>query len=448
MTFKVFLSSIFSISVLLCTAQKVRIEGEANQLIGFTVELAKQKAPFSSDWITLDSDTIDENGNFLLESRLDEITLVSIRVNRFKTPIYLEPGGNYTIAIPNNDEYNLIPFWRPGNLDYYFIDIDTNDVNRIIRDFDSEYLNLYLNNEGRNILSIRHEVKKFEETYAPYSQGFEGQYKRYSVALLKLTSGSSKLKLYEEYLKNDPIILDHPAYSDFFNNFYPNFFESKEFSEAAQDSLFKTGMSLAVLDSLMSRNEFFALEEIRQWVMVKSIREEALKNDKPSNLLNKILDELELVAINQEIVNSVRGVQIDIEKRFTPLPVQKITDGNMNIEKGKPGILVVAFPRGNERTKEANTLENLLVKYGDYFQVIEYQMSSSLDNANTWMRVQGNNRVLVEDLSIFRFPWYGWFDENGMLVERDLFKPSDGLEERLYGIKAKADEQNRIKIGQ
>ena len=55
--------------------------------------------------------------------------------------------------------------------------------------------------------------------------------------------------------------------------------------------------------------------------------------------------------------------------------------------------------------------------------------------------------AFLNDLDIYQLPWYGWMDSAGKLT-KEINKPSEGLEERLYSIRAKAMEKQKNKVGQ
>jgi hypothetical protein len=79
---------------------------------------------------------------------------------------------------------------------------------------------------------------------------------------------------------------------------------------------------------------------------------------------------------------------------------------------------------------------------------VEIVLGSKEQSEENWPSIQlVSPGGLLNDLDIYQLPWYGWMDSEGKL-RKDIVKPSEGLEERLYSIRAKAKEEQKIKVGQ
>ncbi|MCH2214441.1 MAG: hypothetical protein MK086_04640, partial [Flavobacteriales bacterium] len=118
------------------------------------------------------------------------------------------------------------------------------------------------------------------------------------------------------------------------------------------------------------------------------------------------------------------------------------------INDTRPCFILVSLGRSKERDKEAQVIDQLLVNYSEYFQVLEFTIGGNQRTPATWpIKDILSAENFLKDLLIFQLPWYGWIKKDGS-IELDIQKPSLKLEERLFSIRAREREKNKIKVGQ
>ncbi|MFT4771192.1 MAG: hypothetical protein ACI9CP_000411 [Cryomorphaceae bacterium] len=432
-------------------AQTTELDGISPDWSGLTVEISRYQNPISGEKIFLDLDTVDASGEFKLSFDTDEIGQVWLSVNRFTAPLFVEPNGTYTIEISPSREFVLIPNWRPGSFEYIFTNLDSTDINAEIVKFDQTYFDFFTQNAlliGNS--ALRQKVKTFEAKQENTKNEFLRDYVRYSLAEMKLTAGFPKNELYSTYLKDEKLKLTNPSFYSFFNVFYSNYFNryDAKFGGANISNQLAVGLSYFELDSLFLKDDFLQREDIRQWVMLKSIKETIYLKTYSGEKLIELLNSIESKPHSESIERAARKIRTDYE-RSVSANLLELFPALKELELlNKPTMVVVAQGSSNEWRRESSLLKVFLDEYGAYFQVVEIVLGSKEQSEENWPSIQlVSPEGLLNDLDIYQLPWYGWMDSEGKL-RKDIVKPSEGLEERLYSIRAKAKEEQKIKVGQ
>lgn len=432
------------------TAQLTEINGISPEWSGFAVEVSRYENIISGEKILLDRDTVDANGFFNLSFDIDETSQVWVSVNRFSAPLFVESERKYSIEISPSQEIALIPTWRPGSFEYLFTDLDSSDINAEIIKFDQSYFDFFTQN-ARLIgnPALRKEVKSFESNQNKTENEFLRDYIQYSVAEMKLTAGFSKNEIYATYLRDSELKPANPSFYSFFNVFYSNYFNRYDvkFGGESLSNLLGKGLTYEKLDSLLLKDDFLQREDIRQWVILKSIKETIYLKTYSGERLVEILKSLELKAHSEMIERAARKIRIDYERSVSANLLElypQLMDLDLPV---KPILIVVSQANSNELKRESSFVTSLFDDYGQYFQVVELSLNKDQD-ADFWpVSLLESPESFLDDLDIYQLPWYGWMEPDGTLT-KDINKPSEGLEERLYSIRAKATEKEKIKVGQ
>ena len=85
---------------------------------------------------------VDSTGHFSLAVNIDKTINATISIDFHKTEVFLEPSRKYTIRIVpmKYDEYTEVnPFIQSQNLSFDEVDLDPQELNNLIDDFDSVY---------------------------------------------------------------------------------------------------------------------------------------------------------------------------------------------------------------------------------------------------------------------------------------------------------------------
>jgi len=429
----------------------VRVKGYAQELAGMVINLSVNSDPIKVKYVKLDSDTIDTDGYFELESDIQQICKATIRVNRFSSVIYLTPGKEYEIEIPKSKLFILIWSWNSGELVYNFENLDSADVNAEILTFNESYYSFfdtYAHLVGTR--ALRNEVEKFENEYRVFNNTFASEYAKYSIAEMKMVAGFSKDSLYAQYFKTSKLNFSNPAMERFFFLFYDEKFS--RFNPLAEEKLknLKEPLSFNKLNSLLKEHAYLENRDVRHWYALNLLELYAFFGDAElDKKIVEILKEFETTALDPMLEKSITKTRLSIlkpkkENFFDIYPkVEELITSTT-----KPSLLLVSLGKSKERDKEAQVIDELLIKYGDLFQVVELTIGGNQRTPATWpVGDILSAEDFLRDLLIFQLPWYGWMETDGTFVG-DLEKPSIFLEKKLFSLRAKEREKNKIKVGQ
>ncbi len=431
--------------------QNVNISGDSPELAGFSIVAGRYENPISGKFIELDEDTVNAEGQFQLSFDTKEIDKIWLMVNRFSAPIFVMPDRDYSIKISPSREFVLIPAWRPGSFEYFFTDPDTSDINAEIIDFDQSYYSFF--NQNAQLLgtpALRKKVKEFESENDLIEEGFLADYIRYSIAEMKLMAGFAKNELFQLYIENEELKFSNPSYYSFFNAFYANYFDRYDvtFGGASISNRLANKLGYEELDSLFLRDDFLQRDDIRQWVMLKSIKESIYLKNYSGDKLAAILNEIEMNAHSESIKQAAQNIRTDYLNATSNDFFEIVTEAAELLSDSLPTFIVVTLNETTEWKRESSFLGSLQQEYGDYFQILELfpDEERQIEDGRISLRIK-SPRQLMSQLDIYQLPWYGWLSKSGELT-RNINKPSEGLEERLYSIRAKALQEQKIKVGQ
>ncbi len=437
--------------------QNAEILGKAEFWAGKNVYLTAEKDPISHSLFIVYTDTIAADGTFKLVADTSKIQQYWIRVNRFKAPIWLEPGKEYSISIIPVPENKLVDTWQNGGFEYAFLSLDSADINQQLADFDTQYYNFYLDN-ARFIgtSQLKSKVRGFVNNQeASISDDFIDIYKEYTLAEMKLSSGFKRDDLFNEYLKNKPLHIGNPAYYNFFDLFYADNFQSYDlkFGGATIANRLKKGMPADSVNTLMSIDYFLENDTIRQLVLLKSISEVYSNPAYPTENLKQVLDLIIHDPASKQIGEIANRLKAKLDNSLIGSKFSNYTSSLhpafILSNDTLPTVYLISYEGSVESEKEAMILKSLLEKYSDFAHFAEVRISNSNQKpGRDWPVYYPDNKLeFLNQFEIYRFPHFIWVNGNGEIAENGIEKPSEGLEKRLFKIKSDYEEKNRIKVG-
>ncbi len=446
----------------LSTAQDAVVVGSAPHWAGREIRLLSYSDPISKTEIRLDADTVDGDGNFELRSNIEEISQYWLAVNRFKAPIYLTPGRTLEIAVNREPNDVLIDTWQTGGFIYIFPDLDSNDVNAGIAQFDAGYYDFFLQNSrflGSKTMFVK--LREFESAKVDTLQEnkFLRNYIDYSLAEMKLTAGAPKNRIFESYIQDQPWNLNNPAWYTFTDLFYASYFDSfdSRFGGIAMHNRFSKGLNPEGLDSLLANDDFLKDQALRHFVILKSTAESLYDNKYKSKPLLSVLSWLENNAESpvREIAVRVRTTSLN---RTTGFPIDSLhldfAENGMTwpIEDSLPTYLITTASWNTESQKELDQLRILAEKYRDHFHILRVDIaagSQEKDNEEFLTAFPQDISEYLNLLGVYSIPHAVWIDPDGTIRKnKEAPKAGDELEKHLFKLKVAKEEQNKLRIGQ
>jgi hypothetical protein len=456
--FKKFIYLTFSILMAqFAFSQASTIEGTGAHWMGKEVSLSICIDYISNTFEIVDQTKIDKKGRFTLKFETSETTTAWIVVNRWKAPIIIEPGKTYQISIVETKESVLVDTWQNGFFDYDFIDLSPDDLNAKLSKFDGEYFNFYLDNaQYIGTFRMNQLVKKFAEQREDSTwMNFESDYKNYSIAEMKLSSGFKRNDLFQTYLSDTSRYYSSEAWYRFFELFFTDYFQNFDSNQGGMAiyNRFRKGMNADSLDILLQKDDFLENEYTRQLVTLNAVAQVGGSNQYDINTLYDITAWVSENAINSQIRLTSEMLKTKLSNQPSQISFEKLTENwspKVSRDESEKYILVmVSDSQNKESQKEALVLESLIGKYGDIFEVLELNVNSKLQiKSEEWSSFDVKSiGTFLDTYKIYGIPHFMWFNPQGEMVEYNLEKPSMGLEKRLYKIQSDKKESQRIKIG-
>jgi len=190
-----------------------------------------------TDYISFTQKSLGEfivaaNGDFSFTFSSLQIVNIYIELGALRLSAFVEPGKTYQIALPPKrdltDAEKLNPYFK--HFSFSLFANNSGYLNEKILQYDSLYF-AFLEKDFKEVY-FKHGANGINRfaTYAdslvPSSESkFFDAYKRYKIAGIKhLARPTNKKLLVKNYLQNQPVLYDNPAYFDFLGSLYKNYF--------------------------------------------------------------------------------------------------------------------------------------------------------------------------------------------------------------------------------
>lgn len=236
-----FMKRILSLTItLLClcnivVAQKnITISGTIKDGEGKVVELYRYSDKISCYEVLEDSVTVGEDLRFELQTYANYPMLVFLQVENYSQSFYVEPGRTYKVHIGdfdwNVDETKNV-FLDPVALPLEFVNLPEDDINILIDRFDRAVDQYVLAHRGVFDQRFRPQPKYFDSLVLEMNRvcpdvedcDFFNRYKRYTLAKMKMDMRIvSRTKIFNEYIKDQPVICHDENYMSLFAALYSN----------------------------------------------------------------------------------------------------------------------------------------------------------------------------------------------------------------------------------
>lgn len=247
------LSFFFSLfTILSIKGQNVTIKGQAKGAEGKIINLFIHSDQITFTEINLAKAVIDSSGKFSLNANISNVLLTYLKIDNFKTGLYIEPDKNYEVnIIPEladaaNSKGN--PYLNPAGFSLEIVDSwqlavssqqtavsnQTPELNTIIKKFNNLY-NDFVINKFQALFRSRHKAIldsfkiKADSTFRDINNKYFKDYMKYKIGSIEFMSRlKSTDNISKEYFYNKPVLYDNAEYMEFFNEFYTKFFTTSK----------------------------------------------------------------------------------------------------------------------------------------------------------------------------------------------------------------------------
>ncbi|PLX00549.1 MAG: hypothetical protein C0591_01025, partial [Marinilabiliales bacterium] len=304
---KKIITFILGLQAIIAVSQHVEISGTA---IGHPDELVRlicYKDQFSRLDNTLAITRTDVWGNFTLDVSVEKTNYAFLALGLKKGDFYLEPGNKYQFQILDDTIKGSIYDQMPLQFNLYA----TNSIlNSRIGQFNYEY-NVFLYENQRQIIRAKDKsivnnfIEEMKRKYAVNevpSEIYLTDYVIYTLASLEWISKSKPdSAILMEFFVNQEILYNNIAYSDFFRDFFKEYFNTQKFYIYDELITAIRSQQMAKIDSLLVRDDLLAADDqLRELVLITLLARNFHNQDVAKKDILHILSQLQVSAKSLE----------------------------------------------------------------------------------------------------------------------------------------------------
>jgi len=442
-------------SLQISAQQQVTLQGKAPDYAGESITFYRYTDYLTRDTLHLAHSLADGKGQFACRFELRETTKVLTNLGPYKAYMFAEPGKSYELALPQKKKktqaQQLNPFFEGIPVHIGIKSASKNDLNYHIFRFSNLYKDI-VNQNLNNIKGLarqRDSVLKKLDTTVTYDHPFFKDYKRYTIASLKLPLGFHSQKIEQQYFAGQPLLYNNPAYMDAFATLYNDYL--KELFSRFGNRLYwviNGKKSYALLDSLCSQDTLLGVNpELREMVILHSLHEAFHSERFSATAIRHMLDTFPTFSDN----NRHREIARHIRQKATILspgeraPAFCLYDADSNqvcLEDFNEQYIYLGFCNSKNYScmRHYKLLENLADKHRRHFRIIIISNNSFSgmarfarhhDYSFTFLHY-GRQKDILRDYRVRAMPAYYFIEPGGKLSIAPAPSPSEDIEQRIY----------------
>lgn len=360
-------------------AQNVTIKGRAEAYKNKEINAYSYDDLITKRENLLDTDTINETGDFTLKINTDIIQRIFLKINNQKAHIYVQPGKNYLVRFPEKDTSRYI---NPNveQVQNLIIKVkDTTDINYLVIDYNEQF-DIFWENNYQYFIAKRAKpaidsfMVRMRKRYEPIKNDFFKTFVEYSIVSLRGNTLQSPNALTYEYIVKKPIHYTNYEYMEFFHSAFKQFLGIYALSTegAGVFTEINTNASYEGLMKTLSFHKFLKTDTLRELVMLKGLQELIYNKQFKTENIFVILSDVQA----QSKVHEHRKIAFNILNSQSPLKTGALAPGftlpdrtgkeiSLSDFKGKYVYLNFWKTECTTCLKEMKVIPALKKKYGD-----------------------------------------------------------------------------------
>lgn len=448
--------SLFLMSNLSVFALPTFVRGKAIGGVGLFIRVTTYADRLSNEIEILDLDEIKTDEHFDLGFDINLFQEIFVEIGNQRFSFIAESGKTYELQIENIESPPRSALAEHKALHVTWA--KTNSLNEAIDNFNYEYsqfleanfIALYKYRDAKLLQSFETEIQAKLALTTNLSESefdFFSTIISYQFADLKNASLTmSDISLGEIYLKDQPVLYDHPAYMHFFKQYFRNYFAAAKrdtkYTEFIELIASKTKVS--ELLNAMGKDPILLQERLRELVFILALQEVYYNKDFDADRIENLLKSMgasskftEHRAIAKSILNQLTNLSLGKPAPNFSLQTTKGVQKSLKDYQGKYVYLVFTSDHCQACDEELKLLTPMQKKYKTEIAIVNlfvnYTANGLIDlkkeAENPFDQLVFNaNFELLNSYRVRSFPLYVLIDRSGNTLLYPAKKPHEGIE--------------------
>jgi hypothetical protein len=446
-------------SLSLNAGQLVTITGKDTSYTGTEIVFNKYSDQISGSEVVLGKATANKEGAFSITFEIDDITFVFSYIGIYRTHLFAVPGKHYNIILPPRQEKGpgdlLNPYFSPIIIHLATTDYSEDELNARIRMFNDAFLPYYNKHivtlaQTEDFSELDKDIAAMEKPFATSQDTYFNNYRKYRYGLLRYLAAQQRSRsISDEFFRNQPVLLENPAYMELFNQVYKNYFH--HLSRTTNDGVLGKAIqseNVGELKRFLSKDDVLGSGELSDLVILKFLYDEFYDDNYSRSLLLTLLDDFISKNDNRQMVNvaiSIRNRVTRLLTGFAPPPFALYNRDSVLVSlddfKGKYVYLNFCSCFSYTCLNEFNMLESLYEKHKDILEIVTIIVDNDDDIINSFLKRSnyqwtflhyGNQSSIIREYDIRAFPIYYLIDREGKLAMSPAPSPGEEFEARFF----------------
>ena len=463
------LSFVFYISIILLPfaaySKPVKISGKTANAAGYTISVFSVTDYVSNQQNLVKSALINPQGEFSLAFDVNETAVFFLDIADYQSGIYLEGGKSYQIDIDSLNLENNLAFFsvtNPRLLIYRFSKENPNDLNVRIGEFYQLFDSFVLANFSKPInrrnpavydsllVIINNEFVKDTSVFFRNIISYNLAHLEYSLRL------NRDDRIFLKYIQNKAVLIRHPAYMVFFNEFFDQFLveRGRRFTLKDLDYCITVHKSYKALTDTLGKDSVLRNQYLRDVVLLRNMINLYKHPDFRKADIIEILRQASVESPYPENRRmAVRIIsQLSSLSAGSPAPdfnLSGIKGDTLRLENFRGKYVLLAFVNSNQLSslQELAIMTPWIMKYRKNLQIVSVHLDDF--KAHTINYVSKNKpehlvatasigNSIIKDYQIYLLPSFVLIDPAGYILQYPARKPSEDFEgdfKKLLNIK-------------
>lgn len=427
------------------------IKGVANDYIGEKVEVYTIDDYLSNMKTRVAFSEIQKDSTFKVSFFNDETRKLYIKIGKNHFYIYAQPEASYKLNIVPPSSY-LGKSSQGTSVAYYFIGLDTTDINYKILLFDNkkmDFLETFYQNKSSNPVNFVAQLDTFKqkttEQYELDTSQFLKTYIKYSVAFLDdlpYVGQRNSYEKYDFYIKTESVWYQNDQYMDYIKHYYELY--ETQLSNSVDEDFYKGVVNSSPTLIMKALGGDYALKnlKLRELIMIKMLSEVFYTEIYSKTNIIRVLDSLSTHALfkeNRAIASNIEFRLLDLEPGARMPNFTLTVNGKKKNKKdfqGKHTYIQFVNKNNDKSIDDLRILYPIQQKYSKYVSFVTVLITQPDDpllkdpspfikeHKIAWdLSVVTEDDPIIKKLQVVNTPYYLLMDAAGIVVSAPALTP-------------------------